>query len=251
MEIWPLVLVALVAGFFGLFELTDFGWLFHDPAREAFSELVSWYQERRDIDVELEIEGLGVETSRVRVQVLPGEEAVRFEVLAPEDLSGHIYTYRRGILVHYRPGNGGTRFVFTLDEGELPRVRFDPQRLRFELEQEVLGEGSPDIPQPPLTLPSPADVEHPEPGVGIAPPPVPPLPGPKKLTITGFPDPLKEIVIWYEEPDDLRSISVAWGKFRVTFRILGMRFDTGVSLNELLALPHAERTLWYRGGQSM
>lgn len=251
MEIWPLVLVALVAGFLGLFEIADFGWLFRDPAREAFSELISWYQERRDLDVELEIGGLGVETTRARVQVLLEEGALRFEILAPKDLSGHIYTYRRGILVHYRPGNGGTRFVYTFEEGELPRVEFDPRGLRFDLEREILGEGTSEIPRPPLTLPSPAGLEHPRLGIGTAPPPVPPLPGPRKLTITGFPEPLKEITIWYKGPEDLRRISVAWGRYRVTLRILRLKFDTEVSLNELLALPRAERTLWYRDDQSM
>lgn len=252
MEIWPLILVALFAGFIGLWEL-DWSQLFPDPARETLQNLWAEIQGWDDLDARLRIWGAGTEPVRMRVQAIMEEGALRVELLEPEELVGHVYTYRKGMLVHFRPGNGGLRIVYQLgEEGEFPRLEVRPQELRLSLEEaESLGAGWGNPLPPPIAFPGFAGTPPPTLTFSLVPAPSPWLYGYKRLRITGLPEPIEEVVLWLDDVGKLRGGSVVVGETRITVLIEELRPNLGLSLIELLQLPRAERTLWYRKDQSM
>mgnify|MGYP000017522442 CR=1 FL=1 len=250
MRIWPLLLVAVFAGFIGLWEL-DWSQLFPDPAREALQDLWTEIQGWNDVDARLWIWGAGSEPVRLRVQAIMGEGALRVEFLEPPELREHVFTYRKGLLVHFRPGNGGLRIVYQLDEeGRLPEVSVRPQDLRPHLEEaEPPGAGWKPPVSPPLDLPGLAGTSPPSPGFSST-PVSPSWPwGYKRLRITGFPEPLGEVVLWLDERG-LRGGSVDFGETKVTVLIEELRANQGLTLIQLLRLPPAAKTLWYEEGQS-
>lgn len=248
MGVWPLILVALFAGFMGLLQ-TDWSQLFGDPAREAFRELLSRVQGWEDVEATLTVWGIGQVPVRMRVQAMIREGAVRLELLAPAALEGHIFTYRQGMLVHYLPENGGVRVVHILDkEAFAPRI--DLSFLRVSLE-----EWEPGFPQkrgPPLTLPGIAGSKPRPHGLvgdrGVSSFPLTQL---KKLRISGLPEPLEEVTVWLDDEGRIRGGSVVFRGIRVTVLVEDLRPNQGLTLLELLRLPRAARTLWQKGGQSM
>ena len=205
------------------------------------------------MDARLRIWGAGTEPVRMRVQAIMEEGALRVELLEPEDLVGHVYTYRKGMLVHFRPGNGGLRIVYQLgEEGEFPRLEVRPKELRLSLEEAgSLGRGWGNPLSPPLALPGFAGTPPPAPTFSRTSVHSPWLPGYKRLRITGFPKPIEEVVLWLDDAGKLRGGSVVVGETRITVLIEELRSNLGLSLIELLQLPRAERTLWYREDQSM
>ncbi|MGY4707529.1 hypothetical protein ACVNPS_07255 [Candidatus Bipolaricaulota sp. J31] len=252
MNILPLVLVALIAAFVGLLEL-DWARFFADPARELFHEVVDEFRGRRDLEAVVEVVGLGSVPVTFALQALLQEGVVRVEFRAPEELAGHIFTYRQGILVHYRPFGGGVRFVrvFPRDE-RLPGLELDPGRVELSLEEEVLGAGWDRFPRSSLTLPGFAGSPPPPEGPARSAFPLPPLPGPLRLTISGLPEPLREVTVWLDrETRTVRRVTVALRTGRVNVRIEKLRFDTGISLHDILEIPPVRETIWYREAQSM
>ncbi len=252
MNILPLLLVVLVAAFMGLLEL-DWTRFFADPAREMLRELVDELRGRRDLEAVLEVVGLGAEPVTLRLRALLQEGVVRVELLAPGGIAGHIFTYRQGILVHYRPYDGGMRFVRVFPAGGgPPTLDLDLGKAEVSLAAEVLGAGWDRFPRPPLTMPGPAGSHPPPQGLARSAPPPPPLPGPLRLTISGLPEPVRGVTLWLDRGTRrARRIAVAFRTGWVSVRIKELRFDTGISLHDILEIPPVVGTIWYRGDQSM
>ncbi len=252
MNILPLALVALIAAFVGLLEL-DWARFFADPAREVFRELVDELRGRRDLEAVVEVVGLGSVPVTLQLQALLQEGVVRVELLAPQELADHIFTYRQGILVHYRPFDGGVRFVRVFPgEERLPRLELDLGAMDLSLEEEFLGAGWDRFPRPPLALVGFAGSSPPPEGLARSLAPPPPLPGPLRLTISGLPEPVREVIVWLDRGTHaVKRITVALRTGRVNVRIEGLRFDTGISLHDILEIPSVRETIWYREAQSM
>lgn len=246
MGVWPLLLVALFAGIVGLLEL-DWAQFLADPAREALRELWAEVGGWRDLEARVRIWGMGAEPVRMRIQAIPEEGALRLELLGPEALAGEIYTYRRGMLVHYRPDGGGVRIVHVLgDEVRLPGFELRPGDLEATLEgPEPIGAGL-EVGSPPLGLPGIAGTAAPGPW-----PSLPPAPDLLRLKVTGLPEPVDEVVVWLDGRKRIRGGTVVLGSIRVTVLVEEVRHNLGLDLLGLLRLPRAETTLWYGEDQSM
>jgi len=252
MNALPLILVALLTIFMGLLEL-DWTQFFTDPARELFRELVEEFRGKRDLVTVLEVVGVGMEPVVLRFQALLEEGVFRVELLAPEEVSDHIFTYRQGILVHYRPYGGGVRFVRVFpEEPNLAGVALDLGKVKLSLTEEVLGAGWDRFPRAPLDLSGLAGSPSPPRGFARSTPPPAPLPGPLRLTLSHLPEPLEEVTFWLaRETHAIRRFTVAFRMQRVNVRVVELRFDTGISLHEILEIPPVVETIWYGGIQSM
>lgn len=251
MGIWPLLFVALFAGLMGLLEL-DWSQLFGDPAREALQALVTEIQGWEDLEATVSIWGLGQEPVRARIQAVLRDGAFRVEFLDPPGLVGQVFTYRQGMLVHYRPGNGGLRVVHVLDEDNgLPFPDLEPTGLEVTLEEgEPLGAGWEGFVASPVGLPGFAGAAPPDIGFARSSSPLPFF-GFRRLRIAGLPEPLEEVVIWLDEGGKIRGGAVVWRDMRISVRVEELMPNSGLTLLEVLQLPRAARTIWYEGAQSM
>jgi len=246
------LLVALLAGFVGLLEL-DWSQLFGDPAREALRELWAEVQGWEDFEATVTVWGLGQEPVRMRIQALLREGAWRLEFLEPSELRGQIYTYRKGMLVHFRPGNGGLRVVHVLGErGVPPEFEINPQALQISLEEpESFASGWEEKETVPLRLPGLAGTAPSDSGLATRDSAPSSLVGFRKLRIAGLPEPVQEMVVWLDERGKPRGGTIQLETTKVTLRLEELQPNQGFTLFEVLELPRAEETLWYGEDQSM
>ncbi len=244
MQLWPLILALLVAGLGGLLSL-DWSALLGNPALQELRAMVSRLAAHQDIEATVLISGWEGEPVGLRITVLPGEGVFRLEFISPRKLSGQIFTYRRGLLTHYRPWGGGIRFVRSFSEEGIPRVGRMPGVVRAA--REVLGAGWGKLWQyPELGLPGFGGSPPPRVSPTLLPPILPPLPGVWRLEIRDLPKPLEEVTLWYREGADFpERIGVVIGGKTVDISPLEVDFDRGLTLHQVLKLPETRATLWY------
>ncbi len=244
MQLWPLILALLVAGLGGLLSL-DWSTLLGNPALQELRAMVSQLAAHQDIEATVLISGWEGEPVGLRIAVLPGEAVFRLEFTSPRELSGQIFTYRRGILTHYRPWGGGIRFVRSFPEGDIPRLGRMPGVVRAA--REVLGEGWGKLWRyPELGLLGFGGSPPPQLSPVLLPPILPPLAGVWRLEIRDLPEPLEELILWYREgAASPERIGLVIGGKMVDIRPLEVNFDQGLNLHQVLKLPETRATLWY------
>ncbi|KUK26143.1 MAG: hypothetical protein XD60_1705 [Acetothermia bacterium 64_32] len=279
-----MILVGLLAGLV----MSSVPWLATlDPSRPEgmLVRVLQALEAARDLEAHVVL--TGEEGAAVEFQLwwLKGGNggAVKVSFLAPEELKGQVYTFREGLLAHWRPQGdegvivrlslpqeGGSFSLTDFDLREivtgirLGTVRISSQRVRlgdgweafraarggYTLFATFTGQGN--APRLSLFIP-PTEAVLTLPGIGKPQPLPPALQGPIRLEVTGRFSSLpafRRAVFWLDEGEELPhrvELQLArggQGELALNLRLVDFKTDTGLTLREVLALPPASRTIW-------
>lgn len=283
-DLGPWLLVGLLVGL----AVASLPWLLSLIPDEATSFLLQTIQNLEQIEdlqarVMVVIGGAG-EAHGVKLDLVWLREAgaARASLRWPPQLAGEEFAYHSGRLIHYIPSpdpqqTGGVIVRVTLEQGSLPppedmmgSLLPEPlleairrRELRARVYQELFGEGwerleewaygfGHRLDESGLSLDLIPKTLRPWPvGFPVWIPPIPPLPGPRRLEVSGQVEGLpsfRRVELWFPPsallPSNIRVYlendeeKVAWISIRE------VEVNRGLALREVLTLPPARAVIW-------